>query len=107
MAISYYKTVLNIGVQLLAMILLVGIGQQFISQYYSQMDTNMNLDDMAAMFVASSNFIGSRQQNTSHDWPYCPRRGNSCIRYMDLGTGSAIAAAGVAGAAAAMASNAV
>lgn len=32
-AISYFKTVLNIGVQLMTMVLLVGIGQQFINVY--------------------------------------------------------------------------
>ncbi|MFI3187700.1 MAG: P-type conjugative transfer protein TrbL, partial [Methylococcaceae bacterium] len=47
-AISYFKTVLNIGVQLMTMVLLVGIGQQFINAYYAQMDANMNLNDMAA-----------------------------------------------------------
>jgi len=52
-AISYFKTVLNIGVQLMTMVLLVGIGQQFINAYYAQMDVNMNLNDMAAMLVAA------------------------------------------------------
>ena len=52
-AISYFKTVLNIGVQLMTMVLLVGIGQQFINAYYAQMDANINLNDMAAMLVAA------------------------------------------------------
>ena len=52
-AISYFKTVLNIGIQLMTMVLLVGIGQQFINAYYAQMDANINLNDMAAMLVAA------------------------------------------------------
>ena len=37
MAISYFKTVLNVGVQLLTMVLLVGVGKSFIDSYYGNM----------------------------------------------------------------------
>jgi len=35
------------------MVLLVGIGQQFINDYYARMDANQNLNDMASMIVAA------------------------------------------------------
>jgi P-type conjugative transfer protein TrbL len=104
-AIAYFKTVLNIGVQLMTMILLVGIGQQFINAYYSQMDTNINLNDMAAMLVSAivllvlvnkiPPLIGNIAQG-----------GGAHSLDSGFGSGSAIAAAGVAGAAAAMAGSA-
>jgi P-type conjugative transfer protein TrbL len=104
-AIAYFKTVLNIGVQLMTMILLVGIGQQFINAYYSQMDTNINLNDMAAMLVSAivllvlvnkiPPLIGNIAQG-----------GGAHSLGSGFGSGSAIAAAGVAGAAAAMAGSA-
>ncbi len=104
-AIAYFKTVLNIGVQLMTMILLVGIGQQFINAYYSQMDANINLNDMAAMLVSAivllvlvnkiPPLIGNIAQG-----------GGAHSLGGGFGSGSAIAAAGVAGAAAAMAGSA-
>ncbi len=53
MAIAYFKTVLNIGVQLLTMVLLVGIGQTFVNQYYTNMNANMKLDELGVMLVVS------------------------------------------------------
>jgi type IV secretion system protein TrbL len=106
MAISYYKTVLNIGVQLMVMILLVGIGQQFINQYFSQMDTNMNLNDMAAMFVASLILLGLVNKIPPMIGHIAQGGGTHALGN-GFGSGSAVAAAGVAGAAAAMASNAI
>lgn len=104
-AISYFKTVLNIAIQLMSMILLVGIGQQFINAYYTQMDANINLNDMAAMLVAAivllvlvnkiPPLIGSIAQG-----------GGTQALGGGFGAGSVIAAAGAAGAAAALAGSA-
>ncbi|WP_322075545.1 P-type conjugative transfer protein TrbL [Burkholderia cenocepacia] len=52
-AISYYKTIINIGMQLLAMILIVGIGRSFIDQYYQAMGSAMTLKSLFVMLVAS------------------------------------------------------
>ncbi|MYM33274.1 P-type conjugative transfer protein TrbL [Duganella sp. FT94W] len=52
MAISYFKTVLGIAVQLLVMILLVGVGKTFIDLYYSRMTAGMLLTEMAAFTVS-------------------------------------------------------
>jgi P-type conjugative transfer protein TrbL len=104
-AISYFKTVLNIGVQLMTMVLLVGIGQQFINNYFAQMDSNMNLNDMASMLVAAVvllvlvNKIPPMIGNIAQG-------GGAHSLGSGFGSDSAIAAAGVAGAAAAMAGSA-
>ena len=101
-AISYFKTVLNIGVQLMTMVLLVGIGQQFINAYYAQMDANMNLNDMAAMLVAAIVLlvlVNKIPPMIGH----IAQGGGTHALGGGFGAGSAIAAAGVAGAAAAMA----
>ena len=103
-AISYFKTVLNIGVQLLTMVLLVGIGQQFINTYYSQMDANMNLNDMAAMLVVAIVLlvlVNKIPPMIGH----IAQGGGAHALGGGFGAGSAIAAAGVAGADAAMASS--
>lgn len=101
-AISYFKTVLNIGVQLMTMVLLVGIGQQFINAYYAQMDANMNLNDMASMLVAAIVLlvlVNKIPPMIGH----IAQGGGTHALGGGFGAGSAIAAAGVAGAAAAMA----
>jgi type IV secretion system protein VirB6/type IV secretion system protein TrbL len=54
MAISYYKTALSLGTQLMAMILLVGIGQGFIQDFNAKMAPGMNLKDMSVMLVAAA-----------------------------------------------------
>ena len=105
-AISYYKTVLNVGVQLMTMVLLVSIGQQFINNYYAQMDANQNLNDMAAMIVAALVLlvlVNKIPPMIGH----IAQGGGTHALGNGLGSGSAIAAAGVAAAAAAIASNAV
>ena len=103
-AISYFKTILNIGVQLMTMVLLVGIGQQFINAYYAQMDANMNLNDMASMLVAAIVLlvlVNKIPPMIGH----IAQGGGTHALGGGFGAGSAIAAAGVAGAAAAMAGN--
>jgi type IV secretion system protein TrbL len=53
-AISYYKTVLGIGMQLFAMILIVGIGKSFIDQYYAATSSGaITMKALLVMLVAS------------------------------------------------------
>lgn len=53
MAISYYKTVLGLGMQLFAMVLLIGIGKTFIDDYYARMSAGQTLKELGVMlFVA-------------------------------------------------------
>jgi len=101
-AIAYFKTVLNLGIQLMTMVLLVGIGQQFINVYYAQMDANMNLNDLASMLVAAIVLlvlVNKIPPMIGH----IAQGGGTHALGSGFGSGSAIAAAGVAGAAAAMA----
>lgn len=53
MAISFYKTVLGIGIQLMTMVLLVGIGKTFMDDYYSRMAAGIELKETAVLMVAS------------------------------------------------------
>lgn len=51
MAISYFKTVLAVGAQLLVMILLVGVGKTFIDTFYLRMSSGLKLTEMVAVMV--------------------------------------------------------
>ncbi|WP_373991714.1 P-type conjugative transfer protein TrbL [Duganella sp. BuS-21] len=51
MAINYFKTVLGVGVQLLVMVLLVGVGKNFVDVYYSHMSAGMLITEMCAFTV--------------------------------------------------------
>lgn len=53
-AITYFKTVLGIALQLFTMVLIVGIGKSFIDQYYQAMgDDAVQMKSMFVMLVAS------------------------------------------------------
>jgi type IV secretion system protein TrbL len=52
-AINFYKTVLNIGVQIFSMILIIGIGHSFIDQYYAAMGQSTNVEGLAVLLVAA------------------------------------------------------
>lgn len=51
MAINYYKTVLGVAAQLMAMVLLVAIGKQFINHYYAQISEGVASQELAVMLV--------------------------------------------------------
>jgi len=54
MAINYFKTVLGMAVQILAMLLLLSVGKTFLDQYYAAMSADINgtnLKAMAALLV--------------------------------------------------------
>ncbi|PZP58465.1 MAG: P-type conjugative transfer protein TrbL [Pseudoxanthomonas spadix] len=51
MAINYYKTVLGVAAQLMAMVLLVGIGKTFLDDYYARMSEGINLKEMGVMLI--------------------------------------------------------
>lgn len=52
-AINYYKSVLGIGAQIMAMLLLIGIGKSFVDHYYAGMSTEANLKELGVMLVAA------------------------------------------------------
>lgn len=52
MAINYFRTVLGVALQLLAMTLIIGIGSDFLNNYYGKMSQNMmNLEELATMLI--------------------------------------------------------
>ena len=52
MAISYYKTVLGVGMQLLTMIILIGIGVDLLNTFYAKMNKGtLNFDELGVMMV--------------------------------------------------------
>lgn len=50
-AINYYKTVLAVGVQLLATVLLVGVGRSFVDDYISRMGDDVSMHEMGVLLV--------------------------------------------------------
>jgi type IV secretion system protein VirB6/type IV secretion system protein TrbL len=52
-AINYFKTVLGVAAQLLTMVLIVAIGKQFLTHYYSQINTTMATQELAVMLVVA------------------------------------------------------
>ncbi|MBR8087062.1 P-type conjugative transfer protein TrbL [Burkholderia vietnamiensis] len=52
-AINYYKTVLSVGAQIMAMLLLIGIGKSFVDLYYGGMSAGANLKELGVMLAAS------------------------------------------------------
>jgi type IV secretion system protein TrbL len=52
-AITYYKTVLGIGAQLMGMVLLVGIGKTFIDQAYLGMSKGVNLKELGVLAITA------------------------------------------------------
>lgn len=52
MAINYYRTVLGVAVQLMAMVLLVGIGTDLLSGFYAKMNKGtLNFEELGVMLV--------------------------------------------------------
>ncbi len=53
MAINYYKTVLGIAAQLLAMVLLIGIGKTFLDDYYANMTDSMPIKELGVILIVA------------------------------------------------------
>ena len=52
MAINYYKTVLGVAAQIMTMVLLVGIGNDMLSTFYTRMNQNvLNFEELGVMLV--------------------------------------------------------
>lgn len=50
-AISYYRTVFSIGTQLFVMVLLVGIGNSFLNDYYARISNQLLLNELSVIAV--------------------------------------------------------
>jgi type IV secretion system protein VirB6/type IV secretion system protein TrbL len=53
MAINYYRMVLSLGLQVLAMILLVGMGESFLRNYFNTLKQDVSLHELAVLLVVS------------------------------------------------------
>jgi P-type conjugative transfer protein TrbL len=53
MAMNYYRLVLSLALQVLAMVLLVGIGETFLRSYYSVLGKDVKLQEQAVLLVVS------------------------------------------------------
>jgi len=52
MAINYFRTVLSVGIQILAMTLIVGIGSDFLTSFHGKMNQNMlSIEELVVMLV--------------------------------------------------------
>jgi len=51
MAINYFKQVLSVAVQLMTMYLVVGIGNDFLQDYYNNMEPGINFTELGVMLV--------------------------------------------------------
>ncbi|MBS0156574.1 MAG: P-type conjugative transfer protein TrbL [Nitrospira sp.] len=58
MAINYYRTVLSLGAQLAGMVLVVGIGFGFINLYYTNMNVQISIKELAVLMVAAIILLG-------------------------------------------------
>ena len=51
-AINYFKVVLGVGIQLFVMVLIVGIGSDLLTSFYSKMSRNvLNFEELAVMLI--------------------------------------------------------
>ena len=101
MAISYYKTVLGVAAQLMAMVLVVGIGKTFLDDYYARMSAGINLKQMGVMLIVCIILLAlvNRIPSLISGVITGASLGHSGVG--NFGAGAAVGAAGMAAAAAA------
>jgi type IV secretion system protein TrbL len=102
MAISYFKTTLSIAAQLMAMVLLVGIGQSFVDEFYKNMSAGLSLKELGIMLVVSSVLL-MLVNKVPPLLGQIPMGGGTGAIGNGFGAGAGIAAGAAAGAAAATA----
>ncbi len=52
-ALHYYKTLLGVGVSLMAMVLMIGIAQSIVTNYYNQMSVGLQVSEIATVMVVA------------------------------------------------------
>lgn len=105
-AINYYKTVLGLGLQLFCMILIVGIGQSFIDQYYQAVQAeSVSLKGLCVMLVASIVLL-ALVNKVPPMFASIVGGGGSTSGIGSFGAGALVGAASTAAAAAGIAANA-
>lgn len=101
MAISYYKTVLGVAAQLMAMVLVVGIGKTFLDDYYTRMSAGINLKQMGVMLVVCIILLALVNKIPSLISGVITGASLGHSGVGNFGAGAAVGAAGMAAAAAA------
>lgn len=99
MAIGYFKTVLNVAMQLFAMVLIVGIGKTFLDDYYSRMSAGITIKEMGVMLIVAIVLLYLVNKVPSMLGGIATGAGVGGVG--QLGAGAALGAAGMAAAAAA------
>jgi len=107
MAINYYKTVLGVAAQLMAMVLLVGIGKTFLDDYYMRMGDNMPFNEMGVMLVVCVILLSLVNKIPALIAGIITGASVGGAGIGNLGAGTAVAAAGMAVSAAGMAVSAM
>lgn len=54
MAIGYYRSILNVALQLMAMVLIIGIGRSFLDQYYTAMSAGIQIKELGVIAVVAA-----------------------------------------------------
>ncbi len=101
MAITYFKTVLNIGLQLMMMVLLVNIGKTLLDQYYNNLAGGIRLKELGVMLVVSITLMILTNKIPPMIGSIAMGGGTHALGN-GFGGGAALAAGGALGAAAAM-----
>ncbi|CAI10548.1 TrbL protein of DNA transfer system (plasmid) [Aromatoleum aromaticum EbN1] len=101
MAINYYKTVLGVAAQLLAMVLIVGIGKTFLDGYYGRMSESMTIKEMGVMLIVSVILLSLVNKLPSLVSGIIIGASVGHAGIGNFGAGAAVGAAGMAAAAAA------
>jgi type IV secretion system protein TrbL len=99
MAIGYFKTVLNVAMQLFAMVLIVGIGKTFLDDYYSRMSAGITIKEMGVMLIVAIVLLYLVNKVPSMLGGIATGAGVGGVG--QFGAGAALGAAGMAAAAAA------
>ena len=97
-AIHYYKTVLGVATQLFAMVLIIGIGQSFLNDYYAMMSAGIILSEYVVMLVASIVLLVLSNKIPSMLSGIITGSGIGHIGIGNFGAGAAVGAMGAAAA---------
>jgi len=100
-AIHYYKTLIGMGASLMAMVLMIGIAQSIVTQYYNNMSTGIQVNELATIMVVALILLA-----LIHRVPHLIAGviSGASIGHSGIGAFSAGAAVGAASVAAAVAS---
>lgn len=101
MAINYYKTVLGVAAQLFVIVLIVGIGNTFLDDYFNRMNVGITIKEMGVMLIVSVILLMLVNKLPNLVAGIITGASMGGVGIGQFGSGAAIGAAGMATAAAA------